>query len=116
MNPASEPYRLLTLSVDTLKCVGRTPYIVQGWRPYSATYQPSSQAIQGAGNIHRAHLSNQGFCMLADLIVFQKARPNSASIAKAILCYACAIWPDLLEHDYFFFHAKALVAQVGSVD
>src|SRR5450631_1571443 len=55
--------------------------MVQGWRPYSATTQPSSQANQGAGSIQIAHRSNQGFCAQLDLSVLQKDRPNSTNMA-----------------------------------
>ena len=58
--------------------------MVQGWRPYSATNQPSSQAIQGAGSIHSAHLSSHGCrVMPPGLSVLQKLRANSASITHA---------------------------------
>ncbi len=39
-----------TDSDDDPRAVGRTPSIAQGWRPYSATTQPNSAAIQGSGH------------------------------------------------------------------
>jgi hypothetical protein len=39
--------------------VGSTPSTVHGWRPNSATNQPSSAAIHGAGIIHTARCSAQ---------------------------------------------------------
>ena len=34
---------------DTASAVGSTSSMIQGWRPYSATNQPVSAAIQGSG-------------------------------------------------------------------
>ena len=44
---------------DTERNVGSTPLIVHGWRPYSATIQPSSQATHGSGMLHTARRSSQ---------------------------------------------------------
>ena len=41
--------------------VGSTSPMVQGWRPYSATIQPSSAAIQGAGMLKTTAFSSQRF-------------------------------------------------------
>ena len=46
------------LSEEADKNVGRTSPMVQGWRPYSATNQPSSAAIHGAGIDHSAARSS----------------------------------------------------------
>src|SRR5215471_16167773 len=39
---------------DVDRCVGSTSLIDHGWRPYSATIQPSSIAIHGNGMLHIA--------------------------------------------------------------
>src|SRR3569623_3671889 len=41
-------------TLETPSAVGSTPSIAQGWRPYSATIQPSSIASQGSGRLHSA--------------------------------------------------------------
>src|SRR5258705_6283435 len=43
-------------TVEVERWVGRTSLIVHGWRPYSATIQPSSDAIHGSGMLHSASL------------------------------------------------------------
>jgi hypothetical protein len=49
MKPASVISRSATLRWLADMAVGSTPSTVQGWRPNSATNQPSSAAIQGVG-------------------------------------------------------------------
>ena len=44
---------------ETPSAVGRTSSITQGWRPYSATIQPSSAAIQGSGRLRHAARRNR---------------------------------------------------------
>ena len=48
-----------TLRLEADSAVGSTPSTVQGWRPNSATNQPSSAASQGAGIMTTANLSDQ---------------------------------------------------------
>src|SRR5262249_16870235 len=54
----AKPLRLnqtwLAGMLETERKVGSTPSMVQGWRPYSATIQPSSLDIQGRGNASNA--------------------------------------------------------------
>lgn len=39
----------VTLRLETAADVGNMPSMIQAWRPYSATNQPISEAIQGSG-------------------------------------------------------------------
>ena len=45
--------------LDADRCVGRTSLMVHGWRPYSATTQPSSAASHGSGIAHTANRNSQ---------------------------------------------------------
>ncbi len=46
---------------ETPRKVGSTPSITQGWRPYSATIQPSSAANHGSGRLHSAAHRNKRY-------------------------------------------------------
>src|ERR1700737_610147 len=54
MNPARLVATSVAVTEEVDRCVGSTSLIVQGWRPYSATIQPSSIAIHGRGMLQRA--------------------------------------------------------------
>ena len=45
--------------LETPRKVGSTPSMTHGWRPYSATNQPSSAAIHGSGSSAIAAISSQ---------------------------------------------------------
>jgi len=55
------PIRSPVDRVDEASSVGSTSPMLQGWRPYSATIQPSSIAIQGAGMLNRIVFKSQRF-------------------------------------------------------
>ena len=66
---------------DTPMKVGSTPSIAHGWRPYSATIQPSSAASHGSGRLHRAMRRKRGFSSLR-LLDSRKAQANRAMKKK----------------------------------
>src|SRR5690606_40886334 len=78
----SEPNKELVVSVETDRWVGRTPYTVQGWRPNSATNQPTSQAIQGNGREYRASFSNHFFSVKLPLMEAQKEAVKRNNMKK----------------------------------
>ncbi len=64
MKPASVSATSVIDRALTDMAVGSTPSTVQGWRPNSATNQPISAAIQGAGIITPAsHRAGRGYFM-----------------------------------------------------
>src|SRR6185369_15484901 len=63
---------------ETPSAVGSTPSIAHGWRPFSATIQPSSAASQGSGRLHSASLRYQRLASSRRLLASQNDQPNRA--------------------------------------
>ena len=72
------------VSVEVARKVGKTPSIAQGWRPISATIQPSSAASQGSGIANSAIRWNQRASICLRRLARTNAVANSAIIAKPI--------------------------------
>ena len=63
MKPISVVATLAADRLETAMNVGSTPSMTHGWRPTSATNQPSSAAIQGNGRVHSATYRNAAVCL-----------------------------------------------------
>ena len=57
--------------------------MVHGWRPYSATNQPISEAIHGSGMNHNAQRSSQRFSWKVFLAEYQNDSANSSEEGEA---------------------------------
>src|SRR5665811_47123 len=70
--------------LDADRKVGRTPSIVQGCRPFSATNQPSSEDIQGNGMISTASQRNHTWRSRQRVAESQKEKAKKAMKKKPI--------------------------------
>src|SRR5450432_1096589 len=61
---------------DTPSAVGSTPEIAHGWRPYSATIQPSSIASHGSGRLYNASFRYQRLASSRRLLASQNEYAN----------------------------------------
>src|SRR5690554_192343 len=67
---------------ETARSVGKISPMAQGWRPYSATNQPISQAIHGNGSENSANRSSQRGLFSVRRATCQVAKANSTSMLK----------------------------------
>src|ERR1035437_2838726 len=70
--------------LDADRKVGRTPSIVQGGRPFSATNQPSSEDIHGSGMISIASRRNHTWRSRRRFAESQNEKPKKAMKKKPI--------------------------------